>query len=91
MSTEDFDKMVVPLLSGGCEVWGFVDLTFPKQALVCTFLRYKSFENTVGKREIARNEQFLLSPQCFPPFGKLSAIFIKFEFVVCRLFQYGRV
>ena len=27
----------------------------------------KPFENTVGKGEIARNEQFLLSPQCFLP------------------------
>ena len=25
----------------------------------------KRVENTVGKREIARNEQFLLFPQCF--------------------------
>ena len=25
------------------------------------------FENTVGKGEIARNEQFLLFPQCFLP------------------------
>ena len=25
----------------------------------------KPFENTVGKGEIARNEQFLLFPQCF--------------------------
>ena len=33
-----------------------------KQALVFTFLQYKSFENTVGKGEIARNEQFLLLP-----------------------------
>ena len=38
---------------------------FPKQALV--FLQYKSFENTVGNREIARNKQFLLFPQCFLP------------------------
>ena len=29
--------------------------------------QYKSFENTVGKGEIARNEQFLLFPQCFLP------------------------
>ena len=28
-------------------------------------LQYKSFENTVGKGEIARYEQFLLFPQCF--------------------------
>ena len=32
-----------------------------------TCLQYKSFENTVGKGEIARNEQFLLFPQCFLP------------------------
>ena len=29
------------------------------------FLQHKSFENTVGKGETARNEQFLLFPQCF--------------------------
>ena len=40
---------------------------FPKQALVFTCLQYKSFENTAGKGEIARNEQFLLFPQCFLP------------------------
>ena len=28
---------------------------------------YKSFENIVRKGEIARNEQFLLFPQCFLP------------------------
>ena len=39
----------------------------PKQALVFTYLQYKSFEHTVGKGEIARNEQFLLFPQCFQP------------------------
>ena len=33
---------------------------FPKQALVFMCLQYKSFENTAGKGEIARNEQFLL-------------------------------
>ena len=36
---------------------------FPKQALVFTCLHYKSFENTVGKGEIAPNEQFLLFSQ----------------------------
>ena len=40
-------------------------LTFPKQALIFTCLQYKSFENTVGKGEIARHEQFL--PQWFIP------------------------
>ena len=40
---------------------------FPKQALVFTCLQYKSFENTTGKGEIARNKQFLLFPRCFLP------------------------
>ena len=40
----------------------------------------------MGKGEIARNEQFLLFPQCFLPF---LAILIKFEIVVCILFQFG--
>ena len=45
-------------------------LQFPKQALVFKFVQYnlyKPFENTVGKGEIAHNEQFLLFPQCFLP------------------------
>ena len=41
------------------------ELILSKQALVFTCLYYKSFENTVGKGEIARNEQFLLFPQFF--------------------------
>ena len=49
------------------------------------------FEKAVGKREIASNEKFLLFQSVFYPFGKLSAIFIKFEIVVCKLFQVGRV
>ena len=40
---------------------------FPKQALVFTCLLYKPIENTMGKGEISRNEQFLLFPQCFLP------------------------
>ena len=43
---------------------------FSKQALVFTFLQYKSFENTMRKGEIAHNEQFLLFPQCFLPIQK---------------------
>ena len=36
-------------------------------ALAFTFMQYMSFENAVGKGEIAPNEQFLLFPQCFLP------------------------
>ena len=38
--------------------------------LVFTYLLYKSFENTVGKGEIARNEQFLLFPKAFSPLSE---------------------
>ena len=48
-------------------------------------------QNTVGKGEIARNEQFLCSHRVFYPFRELSAIVIKFEIVVCKLPQFGRV
>ena len=54
-------------------------------------LQYKSFENTVGKGQIARNEQFLLFQSVFRQFGELSAIFVKFKIVVCKVFQFGRV
>ena len=39
--------------------------SFPNKNLVFTCLLYKSFENTVGKGEIARHEQFLLFPSVF--------------------------
>ena len=49
--------------------------TFPKQALVFTCLQYMPFENTVGKGEIARHEQFLLFPQCFLYFQRALRYF----------------
>ena len=38
---------------------------FKNILLIFTCLQSKSFENTVGKGEIAHNEQFLLFPLCF--------------------------
>ena len=52
----------IAILEAGCLL-----KLFPKQALVFTCMQYKSFENIVGKGEIARNEQFLPFPQCFIP------------------------
>ena len=49
-----------------------------------------AFENSVGKGEIALNEQFLLFPQCFLPVWITFSIFVKFEIVVFKLFQFGR-
>ena len=46
-------------------------------------LQYKSFENTVGKEEIVRNEQFLLFPQCFLPIHRDFCL--SHEIQNCRL------
>ena len=43
-------------------------LTLSHKSPYFTCLQYMSVENTVGKGEIARNEQFLLFPQCFLSF-----------------------
>ena len=55
-----------------------------------TCLQYKSFENTVGKKE----KMFIMSSlfhRVFYPFGEFPAIFTKFKFVVFKLFHFGRV
>ena len=39
-------------------------------------LQYKSFENTLRKGEIARNEQFLPFLQCFPPIWRSFCLFL---------------
>ena len=49
-------------------VWKITDLNLSQQALVFTCLQYKSFENIVGKGEIACYEKLLLFSQCFLPF-----------------------
>ena len=49
---------------------------FPKQALVFSCLPYKSFENTLGKGEIACNEHFLLFLQYFLPVWRTYCHFI---------------
>ena len=76
---------------------------FPKQALVFTCLQYQSFENTAGKGEIARNEQFLPFPTVFfilsenlPPFSSKSKLssansFSLGESEICRLGKYKDV
>ena len=51
----------------------------PEQALAFTCLHHKSIENTVGKGEIARNEQFLLFPPCFLPIWKTYCSFLTAE------------
>ena len=44
------------------------------------------------KEKLLVTSNFFLFYHCvFYPFGELSTIFIKFEIVVCKLFQFGRV
>ena len=61
----------------------FLPKPFPKQALVFTCPHYKTFENTVGKGEIARNEQFLLFPHCF--LSVCRTFFHFYQISNCRL------
>ena len=43
------------------------------------------------KEKLLVNSNFSFFHSIFYPFGKPSAIFIKIEIVVCKLFQFGRV
>ena len=47
------------------------------------------FENTVGKGEIARNEQFLLFPQFSTLLENFSPFSSNLKIVVYKLFQFG--
>ena len=53
-------------------------------------LQYNSFENTMVKGEIACIN-FSYTFSVFYSFAELSAIFIKFESVIYKLFQFGPV
>ena len=46
---------------------------------------------TLGMTGICCDNLLLLFHSVFYPFWELSAIFIKFKIVVCKLFQFGRV
>ena len=51
----------------------------------------RSLLKTLGEKEkLLMTSNFSLSHSVFYPFGELSAIFIEFEIVVCKLFQFGR-
>ena len=51
-----------------------------------------SLLKTLWKKEkILTTSNFSFSHSVFCPFGKLPAIFIKLETVVCRLFQFGKL
>ena len=56
---------------------------FPNRPWFFICLQYKSFENTVGKGEIACDKQFLLFPHHFLPFGRNFCHF--HQILNCRL------
>ena len=61
-----FQKACFPGVSKGVIVWEWVNKTFKTPGLLSlTHQQQTGFESIVGKGEIARNEQFLLFPQCF--------------------------
>ena len=41
-----------------------------------------AFENIAGKEEIARNEQFLLFPQCFYSISKIISPFVNIHDII---------
>ena len=43
------------------------------------------------KEKLLVTSNFSFSNSVFFPIGELSAIFIKFEIVICKLFQFGKV
>ena len=55
-------------------------------------LRSKSLLKTIWEKEkLLVTSNFSFSHSAFYPFGKLSAIFINFKNVVCKIFEFGRV
>ena len=51
----------------------------------------QAFWKNWEKEKFLITNNFSFSHTVFYPFGLLSAIFVKFEIVVCKLFQFGRV
>ena len=60
----------------------------PRFLCVCTTSLLKSLWET---EKLLVTSNFSFSPSVFYPFREFSAIFIKFEIVVCKLFQFGNV
>ena len=58
----------------------FILLTFSQTSPSFYVFAVQVFENTVEKGEIARNEQFLLFPQCFLPVWRTFCHFHQMSF-----------
>ena len=63
---------------------------FPNKPWFLRVCSTSPFKTLWEKEKLCMMSNFSFSPRCFYLFGKLSAIFIKFEIVVCLLFHFGR-
>ena len=63
---------------------------FPKQAFVFMCLQNKFWKHC-GERRNFETSNFSFSHSGFYLFGELSTIYAKFESLICKLFQFGRV
>ena len=52
-------------------------------------LQYKILESTCQGERKNGTQNFSFSDIVFLPFGELSAIFIKFKILICKVFQFG--
>ena len=65
--------------------------SFPDKPLFLPVSNTSLVKTLREKKKLLITSNFSFSLSVFHPFGELSSIFIKFEIVVCKLFQFGRV
>ena len=76
------------------EVWNKIEKTvnpFPNKPWFLCVCSISLLKTLCEKKKLLVTSNFSFSHSVFYPFGELSAIFIKFEIVICKLFQFGRV
>ena len=66
-------------------------LTLPNKPWFLHVCGIRLLKTLWEKEKLLVTSNFSFFHSVFYPFGELSAIFIKFEIVVCKLFQFGRV
>ena len=67
----------------------FVINSFPNKSLFLRVSDTSRLRTPWDNEKLLVTSNFSFSHSVFYPFGKLSAISIKFEIVVCKLFQFG--
>ena len=85
-----FSKGLFPRASKGVIVWEWVN-PFPHNDTFGRPLEASLLKILWEKEKLLIMSNFSFTPSVFYLFRELSAIFIKFTIVVCKLFQFGRV